>query len=45
MSKKLKQLIKLLNTDFKTRDETEMGTFVTWLRRRVPLLKYVETGK
>jgi len=44
MSRKLKDFIRLVGQDVKSRDDTEMGTYVAWLRRRVALFKHLDTG-
>lgn len=45
MSRKLKEFIELLGQSVKSRDDTDIGFYVTWLRRRVALFKHLDTGK
>ena len=45
MSRKLKDYIELLQSVNDKRDDLEMGTFVTWLRRRNPILRNLETSR
>ena len=43
MSKKLDDFIEILSSDMTSRDDVEIGTFVTWLRRRINILRNMDT--
>ncbi|XP_052808942.1 uncharacterized protein LOC128237432 isoform X2 [Mya arenaria] len=43
MSKKLRDFIELLSKDVERRDDVDVGSYVTWLRRRIILLRNIDT--
>ena len=45
MSRKLQDFLKMMAREKGQRSETEMGSFVTWLRRRSALLKNLDISK
>lgn len=45
MSRKLKDFVELMSQDCNARDITEMGSYVTWLRRRITVLKSIDTRR
>lgn len=45
MSRKLRDFVQLISLDGDVREEAEIGGYVSWLRRRIGLLKNIDTRK